>query len=78
MLLPVAGGLWMLWKPAATEKSRRIWCECVVCLTSLCVWGALAAGRTEPFTVYYFSRGFSVRFQLDGLGHVALRDPVCL
>ena len=68
MLLPVAGGLWMLWKPAATEKSRRIWCECVVCLTSLCVWGALAAGRTEPFTVYYFSRGFSVRFQLDGLG----------
>ena len=68
MVLPVAGGLLMLWKPAGSERGRRIWCECVVCLTTVCVWASLAAGRTDPFTVYYFTRGFALRFQLDGLG----------
>ena len=65
--LPLLGGLVMLVKPINHMMTRRIWCEAVACVTSVCVWIALVQVRHEPVTVYSFTRGFSVNFCVDGM-----------
>ena len=42
----------------------------ITCLTTILVWLILLKGTSPAFTLYYFTRGFSVDFHVDGLSMV--------
>ena len=67
ILLPIAGGMAMLIRPIRAEKQRRIWCEFISCVTSVCVWAAVLFAERDSVTVYSFTRGFAVNFRVDGM-----------
>ena len=67
ILLPVAGGALLVASPGLPERNRRTYLEVNTCLTSLLVWAALLRGSCPAFSLYYFPRGFSVDFHVDGL-----------
>ncbi len=66
ILLPVAGGAFLLFRKQTGERTRRIWCEVFACLTSVIVWAVLLSGSVEEFTVYSFTRGFRITMGADG------------
>ena len=68
ILLPIFGGLMLLFAHPESERARRIWCEAVACVTSAVVLCLLLGGPVDPFRVYSFTRGYHIAFHLDGLG----------
>ena len=68
--LPIAGGLAMLIRPIENDIKRRIWCEAVACVTSVCVWAAALLIPHSSVEVYSFTRGFAVNFGVDGMANV--------
>ena len=68
ILLPILGGVRLLVSAPKTKTGRRIWCELVTCAASVLVWIVILGGTVDSFTVYSFTRGYRIAFQLDGLG----------
>ena len=66
IMLPIAGGIFLFERKQMTERSRRIWCEIIACLTTAAVWAVLAGGSVGEFTVYSFTRGFRIALAVDG------------
>ena len=68
ILIPIVGGIVILFRHFHTDFSREVFSEIVVVLTSVMVWVCLLFCRNNPITVYYFTAGFSITFSADGLG----------
>ena len=67
VLLPVLGGLLLLTHPVQAKRGLPLYCEALVCITSLLVWIAILGCGGHPVTVYNFTSGFSITFGADGL-----------
>ncbi len=67
ILFPIICGALLIERKKITERSRRIFCEVVVCLTSVIVWSIILRGPVDEFAVYSFTRGFQITLRLDGL-----------
>ena len=67
ILLPMAAGAWMLLRPIRDDRTRNIFVEAVVLLTSAVTFWLLAAGPRE--TLYLFSLGerLPMTLRIDGL-----------
>ena len=68
ILLPILGGARLLVSAPKSVPGRRIWCEVIACAASVIVWIVILGGPLGDFTVYSFTRGYRIAFQLDGLG----------
>ena len=66
ILLPIAGGIILLARRQTEERSRRIWCEVIACLTTVLVWCMLPGGSVGEFGLYSFTRGFRITLCVDG------------
>ncbi len=67
ILLPVIGGYAIIPLGFKDDRSRNIYAETIVCLTSVIVWCILLLGDGAPVSIYSFTRGFSVDFHMDAL-----------
>ena len=81
VLLPVLGGLLLLTHPVQAKRGLPLYCEALVCITSLLVWIAILGCGGHPVTVYNFTSGFSITFGADGLsclfaGMISLMWPL--
>ena len=68
ILLPILGGARLLVSAPKSVPGKRIWCEVIACAASVIVWIVILGGPVGDFTVYSFTRGYRIAFQLDGLG----------
>ena len=66
ILVPFIGGVSLLLLKFREDRTREIYSEIIVILTSVCVWLALAYGSRDPVHVYSFTDGFSINFRVDG------------
>ena len=81
VLLPVLGGLLLLTHPVQAKRGLPLYCEALICITSLLVWIAILGCSGHPVTVYNFTSGFSITFGADGLsclfaGMISLMWPL--
>ncbi len=67
ILFPILCGIILIERKRFTEKTRRIFCEVVVCLTSVIIWSVILRGPVDEFAVYSFTRGFQITLRMDGL-----------
>ena len=67
ILLPVAGGAFLLFRKQMGESTRRIWCEVFACLTSVIVWTVLLSGRVEEFTGNYEEQILAILTDWDAM-----------
>ncbi len=68
ILLPIAGGISLQIIRPSSDRAQRFRCELTAILTSILVWALILGGTMKPFTVYSFTLGFRILFQVDGLG----------
>ncbi len=68
ILLPIIGGAAIIPIKFKEDRSRNIYCETLVCLTSALVFMVLFRCSRDLAEVYSFTRGFTVSFRIDGLG----------
>ncbi len=83
VLLPVAGGLMIVIKPFEEEKTRNIFSQSVVLLTTILVFISIGFVKRDPVAVYSFTRGFAIEFRMDGpavlfAGMVAVMWPLVM
>ncbi len=67
ILVSIVGGIAVLPLKFQEDRSRNIYCETVVCLTSLLVFFVLLKSSREVVEVYSFTRGFTVSLRVDGM-----------
>ncbi len=67
ILLPAAGGFFLLLAHFKNEKTRNILAEAIVVLTSVIMWSLLLQGSREAVTLFSFANGYSLSFHIDGL-----------
>ena len=68
VLLPVLGGFALLLSNISDDRTRNIYSEFLVCLTSVLTWICIFKVNRDPAELYRFTRGFSIELRLDGLG----------
>ena len=83
IVLPILGGALLFGMNLQSDKARNLYCECIACATTLCVWIGILTGPYEAFTIYSFARGFTVSFHMDGMsmlfgGMVSVMWPLVL
>ena len=66
IVVPFIGGVSLLLLKIREDRTREIYSEIIVVLTSVCVWLSLAYGSREPVLIYSFTDGFSINFRVDG------------
>ena len=67
IVLPIVGSIALLGLKLKTEQALHLYSEYFVIASSLAVWLAIFTGPHPCFTLYNFSRSFSIDFQMDGL-----------
>lgn len=70
ILLPILGGILQVWLPFKNRKSRLIYLESIVGLTSILVWVILTQCSEELFTLAHFTGNLTISFKVDGLSMV--------
>ena len=83
ILLPLAGGFLVLPLQFHDSRKRMIYCQAVVCLTSLLVWYLILTGSARTVPLYRFSLSFTVALRMDGMsklfaGMVSFMWPLVL
>ena len=68
ILIPIVGGVLILFLHFKKDCHREVFSETVVVLTSAAVWLCILFCRNHPITIYSFTSGFSITFSMDGLG----------
>ena len=67
LLVPLLGGALLPLFRFQTVKSRGIYVEAVVCLTSVLAWVLLVTRQDTTWTLYTIMDGLSIRFKVDGM-----------
>lgn len=68
ILIPIIGGLLILFLPFRNRTQRRVYGEAVTVVTTILVWLLLAKVERVPVTLFEFAPNFTFTLQVDGLG----------
>ena len=70
VLLPIVGGIMIRFLPFKTEKTRNIFTEILVIITSVITFALVIFRPAEGITIFHFTGALSIGFALDGVGSV--------
>ncbi len=68
ILIPIFGGVAILFLHFTDRKQRRIYCETITVITTVLVWILLIKVDRTPMTFFEFAPNFAFTLQVDGLG----------